>query len=239
MNSLYSQTFEQLGRESGTDKTSRHGYQRFYPRFLDPMRPTLGGMLEIGIEEGRSVRMWEQYFPKAFIYGLDKGKESQSSRSRIFKADQSSVHDLNRVITSIQHSIHFILDDGSHIPEHQLLTFDLFFRTLLQPGGVYIIEDIETSYWTQNGLYGYMTRYGYHHPKSVVELCKPLIDDVNAEYLTSTSKSHQDVYAQGFHPDTRRWISSITFGQNCIIFTKKTVEELATYTRPYLFNQNL
>ena len=65
----------------------------------------------------------------------------------------------------------------------QVSTFDYLFCHLLLPGGTYIIEDVETSYWTQNGLYGYTTRYGYHHERSCVEVFKDLLDDVNGEYL--------------------------------------------------------
>ena len=41
-----------------------------------------------------------------------------------------------------------IIDDGSHIPQHQVSTFDLLFRQVLLPGGTYIVEDIETRYHT-------------------------------------------------------------------------------------------
>ena len=34
-----------------------------------------------------------------------------------------------------------ILDDGSHIPEHQILTFNTLFPSVV-PGGIYIIEDV-------------------------------------------------------------------------------------------------
>ena len=40
-----------------------------------------------------------------------------------------------------------IIDDGSHIPWHQIFTLETIFDTFLKDGGVYIIEDIETSYW--------------------------------------------------------------------------------------------
>jgi hypothetical protein len=148
------------------------------------------------------------------------------------------------VMTSIQSSsspIHFILDDGSHIPEHQILTFDTFFSTLLTPGGVYIIEDIETSYWGRGGLYGYSTHYGYHHDRSLVEIFKDLVDDVNNEFLNSRSRERQDrSLAPILSHETRASIGSITFGQNCVIVVKKTREEVQRYNdREYRYRKNL
>jgi len=42
----------------------------------------------------------------------------------------------------------------------KVASFDYLFDKALLPGGCYIVEDIETSYWTKNGLYGYTTRWG-------------------------------------------------------------------------------
>ena len=49
-----------------------------------------------------------------------------------------------------------IIDDGSHVPQHMVYTLYSLFDTALNPGGIYIIEDIETNYW-KNGtvLFGY------------------------------------------------------------------------------------
>ena len=41
--------------------------------------------------------------------------------------------------------VELIVDDGSHVPEHQILSFNFLFKNLLSPGSTYIIEDIETS----------------------------------------------------------------------------------------------
>ncbi len=141
----------------------------------------------------------------------------------------------------IKKPIFFIIDDGSHIPEHQKLTFDHYFSNLLMPGGTYIIEDIETSYWTRNGLYGYTTRYGYHHKNSLVEAFKDLVDDVNSEFLTPRNQETQESRLRtDFSPTTRSLVSSITFGMNCIVIVKKTEAEREEYNdRDYRFKQNL
>ena len=72
----------------------------------------------------------------------------------------------------------------------------------VKPGGLYIIEDVETSYWNRSAsIYGYKL----HREPSAVEAMKAIIDHVNSEF---SGKSHTE-------------IQSITFAQNCIIIRKK------------------
>lgn len=236
-----------MGKKSKTDKVSHHGYYRFYPRYLEHLRPldvsSGHGMLEIGIDQSHSLQMWLDYFPESFIYGLDIGVEDQGERYRIFQADQSDNQQLKPIVDKkIKHEIFFIIDDGSHIPEHQVSCFDYLFDVLLKPGGTYIIEDIETSYWTKNGLYGYNTSYGYQHELSCIEIFKQIADDVNREFLTTSNREkHDKKMSKYISTKTRNLISSITFGTNCILVVKKTEEEhnLFSPDRDYRFRKNL
>eukprot|EP01041_Mallomonas_annulata_P011238 gene11238-23496_t len=237
-----SSTFATIGRRCGTDKVTHHGYNRFYPRFIDHYRALEGmSMLEIGIDQLYSLELWLEYFPKAFIYGVDIGVADEGPRHKIFQVDQSKSEQLEEMKRQIVHPVFFIIDDGSHVPEHQVSTFDRLFRDLLLPGGTYIVEDVETSYWTRNGLYGYKTRYGYRHSQSAVEIFKDLVDDVNREFLTPQNRDLQDKDLRGkFSSATRSAVSSITFGMNCIIIVKKTAEEKIAYdNRTYRFHDNL
>ena len=177
-------SFEEIGRESGTDKVYHHGYQRFYPRFLESIRDTATGILEIGIHRGASLNLWLRYFNKAVIHAIDiTVQEYNSDRVKLFKADQSSPSDLERVTKSITDPVQFIIDDGSHVPEHQYVSFEYLFKNLLQPGGVYIVEDIEISYWNNEEH-----KYGYKSSESFIERVKPLIDVINNEFLNSSNK---------------------------------------------------
>jgi len=200
-----------------------------------------GGMLEIGIDQQKSLQTWLEYFPNAFIYGIDIGVAASGARHRIFKADQSSVPELENIAKhEISHPVFFIIDDGSHIPEHQVASFNYLFSNTLMPGGTYIIEDIETSYWTKNDIYGYRTNYGYHHNKSIIEVFKDLLDEINHEFLNHQAKSAQDRrLGSDLSVKTRASISSITFGQNCIVIVKRTQEEEMYANRRYRFAKNL
>ena len=234
------QSFEQLGYSSGTDKVTHHGYQRFYPRYLENLRYIATGMLEIGIDSNKSIHLWKNYFPNAQIYGIDIHQKPEVDRQvTLIRADQSKLVELKASLSNIGHPIQFIIDDGSHIPEHQILSFNFFFEHLLQPGGVYIVEDIETSYWTHHSLYGYETKYGYCHPNSFIEKVKPIADAINNEFMLLSNQQENEKRLSDFSPFTLASIQSMTFGHNCVIFTKKTEEEQQLYTRPYRFSNNL
>lgn len=221
--SLESNKMFLLGTLYETDKITHHKYHEIYPTYIEKFYNTTGGIIEIGIEQNKSLNMWMELFPNMHIYGIDISVEHSSDKHTIFKADQSSNDDLGNVLSKISHPIYFINDDGSHIPEHQLLTFNMLFP-ILEIGGVYIIEDVETSYWTKNGIYGYETRYGYKHPKSIVEIFKNVADCVNSEF----AGEHENVVKH------QKYIQSITFARNCIIIIKKDPDE-----REYRFKNNL
>ena len=207
-----------LGVIHKTDKVTQHRYDKIYDFFLKNMYEKEGSILEIGIAASNSLKVWLELFPNAYIYGIDIGVEKQGNKYEIFKKDQSKEGDLLEVEEKIKDkNLFFINDDGSHIPEHQLLTFNTFFP-LLEEGGVYIIEDIETSYWTKKGLYGYSTRYGYKHEKSIIELFKDVADGVNFEFAGEREYKVKHM----------NLIRSITFSKNCIIIVKET-QEKTTY----------
>lgn len=230
-----------IGLKSGTDKINYHGYHRFYDKFLKNLREEDNmGMIEIGMEEYKSLRMWLEYFPKAFIYGLDIGKSSQGDRYLVYKADQNDISELSKfknIVDVSNRNILFICDDGSHLPTHIFNTFNYMFKNILKEGGIYVIEDIETSYWKRGDLYGYNFNYGYHHKQSVIEVFKTIIDDINDEYLNNDEKKLQKLCL--INEDVKSMISTITFCHNCIIIVKKSLCEYEYSNRKYRFEDRI
>ena len=242
--------FYKFGIQSKTDKVTHHNYYKYYPLFLEKYRELIKSkskyshaMIEIGINHYRSLKLWEKYFPSAYIYGLDIGFKDKKNHYEIFQCDQSNLNELEKVSDKIideNKEIFFIIDDGSHHPAHQLMTFDLFFDKLLCYGGCYIIEDIETSYWSKNDIYGYETNFGYLNEKSAIEQTKNLIDDINGEFMNQTNKNIQDdKFKNLISKSTRNLISGIFYGQNNIIILKKTLDDLDMGKREYRFGENL
>ena len=231
----------QLGIKYNTDKVTHHGYHRFYGQFIDFVSDIENvGMIEIGMDKLSSLNMWLEYFPKAFIYGVDIGIEDQGDRYKIFKYDQSKIENLSKIKDSIKHKIYFINDDGSHVPEHQIISFNYLFKNVLENEGVYIIEDIETSYWNKNDIYGYETRYGYKHPNSLIEKFKDIFDYINREYLLPENLTilKNKLLNSNFDLDALNMISYISICHNCIVI-KKNNNENSYYSRSYKFQDNI
>jgi hypothetical protein len=115
-------------------------YDRHLGRFRDrPVR-----VLEIGIYSGGSLQMWRNYFgPGCEIYGIDiesacRAYENESVR--VFIGDQGDRNFWTRFKQEIQ-AVDIVIDDGGHLPEQQIVTFEELLPHL-RPGGVYICEDI-------------------------------------------------------------------------------------------------
>lgn len=98
---------------------------------------------------GASLRMWEAYFPKANIYALDfYDKQAHAApRVKIFKGSQDDEALLTKIAGEIGR-IDVVLDDGSHHSSHVIKSFQVLFP-LLASGGLYIVEDVGTSYWPE------------------------------------------------------------------------------------------
>lgn len=106
-------TMEQLGKATGTDKIYRHGYDRFYNFFLEPLRNTKGlNMLEIGFNLGHSYKMWLDYFPYGEVYFMEKDPGSKFAKHR-YTGDQGAESDLGDMLTSknLSGKLDFIIDD--------------------------------------------------------------------------------------------------------------------------------
>ncbi len=98
---------------------------------------------------GRSLVAWRAYFPRATILACDlvDKPELTVGRTTFMQMDQSNTADLAGV--AARGPFNLIVDDGSHQNAHQWLTFTALFGALAE-GGLYIIEDVQTSFWDQD-----------------------------------------------------------------------------------------
>lgn len=120
--------------------------------------------------------MWKNYFSKlnpnakVNIYGIDKKercKKFEEDGIKIFIGSQSDREFLRRLKNEIP-KLDILIDDGGHIPEEQIITFEEMFEHI-NDGGLYFCEDIYTSYWND-----------YKNKSSFIEYAKKLIDYLNA-----------------------------------------------------------
>jgi hypothetical protein len=84
-----------LGNKYKNDKVIRHGYHRFYNKeLIEYQNMKEIGILEIGVANFESIDIWKEYFPYAFIYGIDINKEYEDARIKVYKTDQSDINNL-------------------------------------------------------------------------------------------------------------------------------------------------
>jgi len=166
----------------GTDKWGRHRYAQHYQRHLAGRRWERLNVLEIGVggngdpkHGGQSLRMWRTFFPRSRIYGIDLHDKSYHDERRIrtFSGSQADTRFLEMVAQEIGR-IDVIVDDGSHVNEHVIQTFQTLFPKL-SDGGLYAIEDTQTAYWPQYGG----TPFDVHNERTSMGFLKRLVDGLN------------------------------------------------------------
>ena len=132
----------QLGEKYGPTKR-RHNYLPWYWRHFQDVREQVRTVVEVGVQTDRSLRMWEEFFPNAIILGVDiepSCRQYEGGRRRILIGDQSDPVFLQKIVDEAGGVIDIVIDDGSHIVEHQLKTFDFLFPRL-STHGIYVVED--------------------------------------------------------------------------------------------------
>lgn len=158
-----------------TDKSSSfHDYMEVYSHYFHAIKDKPIKFLEIGICRGGSVQLWENYFKNAELHFIDLNLDLLSysaKRAKYHLLDQSNIEQLHDFVNKTGGQFDVILDDGGHTMVQQLTSFKVLFPHL-KSGGLYIIEDLHTSYWPTFGG-------GLKQPQTTVEFIKSLVDDVN------------------------------------------------------------
>lgn len=142
-------TLRELYARHGSDKGPRyHDYAAVYEPLLEPLRGRSLTMLEIGIGAGGSLRAWQEYFPHARIYALDVETKPglDSDRVTTGRANQSERKSLVSALTKWgMPEFDLVIDDGGHRMKEQQVSLGVLFP-FVRPGGLYVIEDVHTSF---------------------------------------------------------------------------------------------
>lgn len=128
-------------------------YFPIYERYLKPYRGRPVTMLEIGVSHGGSLQMWRHHLGRrATIVGIDiEPRVAQLAEPGIdvLVGDQSDPEFLASLVERYG-QFDIVLDDGGHFPEHQIASVTHLWPHLSE-GGLYIVEDLHTSYWPGYG----------------------------------------------------------------------------------------
>jgi len=123
-----------IGLKYNADKSSRfHNYLDFYQEQL-PDRDFSGRLLEIGVMDGLSMKMWREYYPNAEIIGIDIKDMSMFHNTdwnvpesvKLLTLDGTKAKDMKPL-----GMFDIIIDDGSHYMSQQQKSFELLYYSQL------------------------------------------------------------------------------------------------------------
>lgn len=202
-----------LAQIYGTDKFGSHFYTPHYQRHFESFRDKPVTLLEIGIggwtdgigyadktRGGSSLRMWKAFFPQGRIYGLDIQDKSFHDEPRIktFRGSQDDEIFLKKVIDEIG-APDIIIDDGSHYTHHVIKTFEVLFP-LLKTGGIYAVEDLQTSYWFSTEEEDWNGSEDLSAPHTSMNFFKKFVDGLNyEEFRHPYEPNYYDRHITGIH----------------------------------------
>lgn len=162
-------------------------YFEIYERHFERFRNREVHVLEIGVWQGGSLRMWKEYFgPQARIHGVDirpECKDLEEDRVKIYIGDQGDRAFLRSLKQQIPR-VDILIDDGGHSMTQQIATFEELYPHVAGDG-VYLCEDLHTSYWKKHGG-------GFRNPGSFIEYSKKLIDQLNAWHTPDPNEFEVD-----------------------------------------------
>jgi len=157
-------------------------YFDIYERHFNRFRNKEIVILEIGVLQGGSLQMWKDYFgDKAKIFGIDidpRCKELEEKNIKIFIGSQSDRKFLRKIKETIP-LVDILIDDGGHYMDQQIVSYEELFSHI-KNNGVYLCEDLHTSYWP---------KWGGGHKKSdtFIEYSKNFIDYLHAFHSKQSS----------------------------------------------------
>ena len=173
---LAAEQFAKYGRRA-TDKYYKHNYTYIYDRkFFECKKDSI---LELGVQGGASVKLWQDAYPNAKVCGIDKrikiDGRFEDKRIKLYEGNYTDVKFLTKVAEE-QGPFNLIIDDCSHLPHEQKIAFETlwpYLKSNRNRGAIYVIEDF---------YHNYMAKYKDDNMLSIV---KGFIDKL---YLTNEIK---------------------------------------------------
>lgn len=219
----YRKDLNKLAEIHSCDKWGTHYYTPHYQNHFRKFRRSENKILEIGVggntlatNGGASIRMWKDYFRNSSIYAIDIYDKSpqEENRIKIFKGSQDDAVFLKELINDIG-DVDIIIDDGSHINEHMIKSFQILFP-LMKSGGIYVMEDLQTSYWDFFGG----SSENLNKPDTAMNLLKAAVDGLN----------HKEFIFPGYEPTyLDKNIISVHFYHNLCFVYKGPNNEPSNY----------
>ncbi len=198
-------------------------YFEIYDRHFARFRGKRVNIVEIGVCRGGSLQMWKSYFgSEAHIVGVDidpKCAEYEDEQVEIVIGNQEDRMFLRSLRERIS-VIDILIDDGGHTMKQQIATFEELFPHVA-PDGVYLCEDLHTSYWPSYGG-------GYRSPDTFIEYSKNFIDYLHAWHASKAGKPRRRWYRRWhtqppelFVSDFTRSVHSLHYYDSVLVIEKR------------------
>lgn len=107
---------------------------------------------------GASYYTWLEFLPGVELYFIEYDAECaekykhKTANAHVFTGDQADVAFLTQFSTDVTKNGLFdvIIDDGGHTMDQQITSLEHLWG-IIKPGGLYVVEDLQTSYWEAYG----------------------------------------------------------------------------------------
>jgi cephalosporin hydroxylase len=166
-------------------------YFDIYDRHFSPYRGREVNVVEFGVSHGGSLQMWRNYFGRrARITGVDidlRCARLTGDRINVVIGDQENREFLKELADQVG-EIDVVIEDGGHAMGQQIATFEELWPRV-RDGGVFLIEDLHTSYWRKYGG-------GYKRSGTFIEYAKDLIDQLHAWHSQDGEMFKVDEYTR-------------------------------------------
>lgn len=168
----------EIGKKYDTDKSSQranvtdirhcHPYTLFYDGLFKNKKNEKLDIAELGILEGGSLRMWQEYFTNSNIYGfdnstwyLDNFKEKYNNdRITLTNIDVTNKDNITNTFDNLNLQYDIIIEDTTNQFEDQIRVIENVYQ-YLKPGGILIIEDV-FKYYNENAYIKRLSNILHH-----------------------------------------------------------------------------
>ena len=187
-------------------------YFDIYDKHFNKFKSKNPVILEIGVQNGGSLDMWNYYFDNnCKIYGVDIDETCKK-----FQRDNIVIHigdqeDKNFWDWTDGLEFDIIIDDGGHYMNQQIRSYEILYDKV-KDNGVYLCEDTHTSYWSDY-------RGGLLKKDTFIEYTKNFIDLINA-YHVNYECSNPPISL-----DFRKKTSCISYYDSIVVLDKKIDNE--------------
>jgi hypothetical protein len=147
-------SLETIVDNSRTDKNTIHSYLPLYEKLLSNKKETAMNVLEVGICHGGSIKLWNDFFTNATVYGLDiininNVWDGLKNNKKIILYTSTNAYDSDFFINNFLNKnikCDFMLDDGPHTLE-SMKQFIKLYSQIMTDDGILIIEDVQSWDW--------------------------------------------------------------------------------------------